>query len=201
MTIQSRTAELLSFGLRAAAALALVAGVAACASAARPTAIVAPATKTTLIDTNSPLYQSMTVGEVNGGEETTITTLSSQVSNASFREALTTSLRLNGFLSDEPEDDFIVDATIVSVEQPTLQLNFTTTATVSYLVRSRKTNQALYEQTVTSSSEAKFTDSIVRSERIRLATQGAMRENIAQFLSAFSADAKANPYPYFQAVE
>lgn len=184
----------------AALALALIA-VAGCSSETRSTAIVAPATSSTLVDSNSPLFQSVVVGEVNGGEETTLTTLTSKVSNASFREALTTSLRLNGMLSPQPESDFIVDATIVSIEQPTLQLNFTTTATVSYLVRARKTNKALYENTLTTTSEAKFTDSIVRQERIRLATEGAMRENIAEFVAAFSTHAKGNPYPYFQAAE
>lgn len=194
-------AATLRSGARAAIAVALVGGLAACAGAARTTQIVAPATTTTLIDSNSPLFESVTVGAINGGAETTLTSLTTQVSNESFSEALATSLRINGFLSDEPQDDFVVDATILSIEQPSLQIDFTTTATVAYLVRARASNQPLYEQEVTTSSEAKFTDSIVRSERIRIATQGAMRENIAKFLNDFSDSAKSNPYPYFQATE
>lgn len=185
--------------LWAAAATVAAAAVllSACASATRPTAIVAPATASALVQKESPVYQSMGVGRIEGGSETTLIS-NSKVSNASFREALTTSLRLNGLLADVGAEDFTVDATIESVEQPLLQINFTTTATVFYRVLS-ESGAILHQERVTTTSEAKFTDSIVRSERIRIATEGAMRENIAQFLDAFVETVKANPYPYFVA--
>ncbi|MEL6977392.1 MAG: hypothetical protein AAGM38_01780 [Pseudomonadota bacterium] len=184
----------LGAALLALGALGLVA--AGCSSAARPTAIVAPADSAAFVQDHSPVYQSMTVGDVSGGEETTLIS-NSKISNEAFREALTTSMRLNGMLSEAPSDDFSVEAEILSVEQPTLQINFTTTAIVTYRVVATSSGAELYRQTVKTESEAKFTDSIVRQERIRIATEGAMKENIAAFMRVFGQSVKENPYPYF----
>ena len=168
---------------------------AACSAPTRPTAIVAPATKTTLVDPHSPIYKSIVIGGVTGGERTTLIS-NSKVSDESFREALTTSLRLNALLSDQTDDDYIVFAEIQKVEQPVLQINFTTHASVSYRVVATKGGAELYAQTVDSSSEATLGDTIIRQERIRIATEGAMRENIGIFLNDFVDSVKSNPYPY-----
>lgn len=175
---------------------ALGLGVAGCSSAARPTAIVAPAERAAFVEDHSPIYQSMVVGAISGGEETTLIS-NSKISNEAFREALTTSMRLNGMLSEAATDDYTVEAQILSVEQPTLQINFTTTAIVTYRVLATASGSELYCQTIKTQSEAKFTDSIVRQERIRLATEGAMQENIGAFMRVFSQSVKENPYPYF----
>ena len=191
MLNQKRRASAVVLGAAALAALGLTLG--GCASATRSTAIVAPVSATTLVEEGSPLYQAVAIGEVRGGSETTLIS-NSQVSNAAFREALETSLRLTG-MAAPGEGPFIIDASIESVEQPILQINFTTTATVFYRVLTRS-GAIVNQERVTTESETSFTESIVRSERIRIATEGAMRENIGVFLANLAASAQADPERY-----
>lgn len=182
------------------AVLALGLLTAACASAARSTALVAPVTSATLVGEDSVIYRSVTVGDVTGGEETTVIS-KSKVSNFAFESALETSLDVIGALSDSSGAPVVVHAEIQSIEQPNLQINFTTKARVKYRVLAAGSETLLFEQTVSNSFKAKVTQSLVREERIRLSLEGAVRENIGRFLRGFVADSKLGPSKYRRAAE
>lgn len=189
----SRSVRFSSAGraLMALAALGLLA--AGCASATRSTALVSPISSATLVDEASPIYRAVSVGEVTGGEETTLIS-KSKVSNAAFENALETSLDLMGALAGD--EKFIIHAQIEEVAQPNLQINFTADARVKYRVVSAEDGSALYITTVGSSGRVKFTESVVREERIRLATEAATRENLKIFLRNFVAHTRSNPAGY-----
>lgn len=187
-----------AFSPRAAALLLILLaplGLAGCAEPARPTALVASATETTLITAGNPLFKALAVGAIGGGRETGVIE-ASQVSGPSFREGLDTSLSLR-LMKTEGSPAFTVDATIIEVDQPSLQINFTATATVLYEVRN-EIGAIVFSARVTTESTAEVTDSIIRQERIRIATEGAARENIKQFLEVLAAESTRAPNTFAQ---
>ena len=184
-------------------AVAMLGGLAAgCASAARSTALVSEVTDATLVKEDSPLYRNVTVTEVKGGEQTTLIS-KSKLSDTAFENALETSLDVIGALDRSLLTDqgpIGIQVEILKVDQPNLQISFTTTARIKYTVLAAKTGNRLFQRTISSKSRVRFKDSIVREERIRLATEGAARENLKLFLRAFVAHSRANPTRYRKAV-
>lgn len=187
---------------RALAAVAALGGlVGACASAARSTALVSEVTSATLVKESSPLYRAVSVGEVTGGEETTLIS-KSKLSNASFRSALSTSLDVIGALKGDlfGGAPLIVEAEIEEIKQPNLQISFTAYARIKYKVFAAQDGKQLFSRTVSSKARVKITESVVREERIRLATEGAARNNLQIFLRSFVAHSRANPARYRAAI-
>ena len=187
---------------RALAAVAALGGlVSACASAARSTALVSEVTSATLVKESSPLYRAVSVGEVTGGEDTTLIS-KSKLSNQAFRGALSTSLDVIGALKGDVFGGapIIVEAEIQEIKQPNLQISFTAYARIQYKVFAAKDGKQLFSQTISSKARVKITESVVREERIRLATEGAARNNLQIFLRAFVGHSRANPARYREAV-
>lgn len=178
-------------GIAALSAVALVSVLSGCSGEARSTAIVAPLSAETLLDQNSPLRKSTWVGFVVGGAESTFLT-GAQVSNESFRRALESSLDLTTILG-EPTSPLVVDAAIESFEQPVITLSFTVTSTISYRVRSTRTGAVVWQDRVVAQHTTKFQESLVRSERFRIANEGSARANIAEFIRRLVAAAEADP--------
>lgn len=187
-TYQSR-----AVALTAAAALALTA--AGCAAPARTTALVAPLTAQTMVTEANPLFENVGVGQVTGGRRTGVLT-GSQISNEAFAGALDGSMALTLLKApgDAPAPTYEIDATVISIDQPILQVNVTVTATVKYALRRVSDGRVLFAQEVTTPHRASLADTIVRSERFRLASEGAAKANIAEFLNRLVAYAERAPY-------
>lgn len=173
-----------------AVALALL--TAACASPTRPTALVAPLTAQTIVAESNPLFQRVSLGVVSGGRETGLIS-ASQVSNEALIQAVDTSLDLALLRAPAPPPGYLLDVTLEQLEQPSLQINLTVTVTIRYSLR-RLDGAVVYEERVTTPFTAPVTDSIIRSERFRLATEGAVKSNIATFLSRLVSFSQANAY-------
>ncbi|MEO1293389.1 MAG: hypothetical protein AAFV62_11240 [Pseudomonadota bacterium] len=165
-----------------------------CASGARSTAMVAPVTAETLIDSASPLHRAIGVGQTSGGEETN-PLWTPEVSTGDFRRALETSLNLTTMLGP-PSAPFTLDATLEELDQPVITLNFTVTATIFYRLRANKTGEIVWQERIAAPHTVNFTENFVRSERLRLASEGAVRENISVFLKQLNAVAKQDPYRF-----
>lgn len=180
----------------AVVALGLLAALAACASQARSTALVAPLTTQTIVTESNPLFRRVVLGTVAGGKKTTLIS-ASQVSNANFREALNTSLDLTLLKGADATrtDNFVLDAVIEQIEQPSLQINVTVTATIRYMLR-RPGGPTLFEQRLVTPFTAQFTDTFIRQERFRLASEGAVKANIREFLNQLIAASNADPYRF-----
>jgi hypothetical protein len=103
------------------------------------------------------------------------------VENEPFKAALEGSLAANGYLAQTAAPKFYLDVEIANLDQPLIGFNFDVTADVSYKV-SGTGAPATYP--IKSTAHASFSDSPIGMDRMRIANERVMRENIKQFLTA-----------------
>jgi hypothetical protein len=176
--------------LLAAAALSLT----ACASASKPGAMVAQLTDATIIRDDSSIRSAFNVGTVTGGKETS-PLWKSNVSSDDFAEALRQSLAGHALL-DSGDGKYVVDAELIQVKQPVLGgFNMTVTSTVKYKVTEKATSAVVLDEEVVNEYTAKMGDAFVGVARLRLANEGSMKGNIAQFIEKLVKTMDAAPAP------
>lgn len=170
--------------VRAVLALAMLALVAACAQPARVSQMaVSDNVLAPVVSTNPGLQNSTTVASVIGGKETN-PMWTSQVNNPEFKEALERSLEFNGVLAPTPDKaSYDVTVTLSELSQPLLGFDLTVTSVVNYRVTRHSDGGEVLIQKVTKPFTADFSSSLVAVERLRLANEGAIRENIREFLT------------------
>jgi hypothetical protein len=166
--------------VRVALILGLGITLSACVSGARSGAMTPALAPSALISEASPLHNAIQVGSVTGGSETN-PLWKSNVSDANFRTALEQALLLHTMAAGDPAH-FILNAELISLDQPFMGFDMTVTAKVRYRLLVQRSQQVLLEEVVNTPYTAKLGDSLLGSERLRLANEGAMRENIAAFV-------------------
>ena len=174
--------------LRVVVGLIALTGLAACSSGARDAAMTVPVAPNQIISDTSPLKNAITVGDVTGGSETN-PILASKVSNGSFKSALESSLTLS-VLKGGPDAPYKLNANLVSLDQPTMGFNMTVTSVVKYTLLAKDKPAPVMEETVVTPYTANFSDAFVGVERLRLANEGSMRENIREIISRIFAASK-----------
>jgi hypothetical protein len=127
------------------------------------------------------LEQAVGIGVVTGGEETN-PMWTSEVGNAEFREALINSLKVERIYSDDPGSRLVLDAHLIDVNQPLIGFDTTVTSTVKYVLSERGSPDALAEELVIAKYTAEMSDAWYGVERLKLANEGSIRNNIAQFI-------------------
>lgn len=175
---------------RLAAALMLTTLLGACAQGARTNAMVAPVQSATILPADSPLTSRISVGSVTGGEETN-PIWTSEVSSAAFKAALEQSLKLNTMLADGT-GPLIVNADLVSIDQPLIGIGMTVTSVVAYTVKN-SAGQSVYSETISTPYTANFSDAFLGSERLRLANEGSVKANISSFIEKLVTAANTDP--------
>lgn len=175
--------------------LALAAlGLAACATGAKPGAMAAAVSETTLIDDSSPLRSAFSVGTVSGGKDTS-PLWKSNVSSEDFAEALRQSLAANTLLA-EADGKYRIDATLVQVKQPALGgFNMKVTSTIAYKVTDVASSAVVFDDEVVNEYVAKMGDAMLGFERLRLANEGSIKGNITKFLEGLIATMGTPPAP------
>ncbi|MEM7571161.1 MAG: hypothetical protein AAF337_15325 [Pseudomonadota bacterium] len=163
---------------------------ASCASAAKPGAMMVPVDETRIIAQSSPLFESVAVDQIEGGKETS-PLWKSNVSNEDFAEALRQSLSAHTMLA-VGDATYSVQAELVKVKQPVMGFSFTVTSTVKYTVRDAD-DAVVFEQEIVSPYTASMSDAFVGVERLRLANEGSIKENISQFLDGLIAEVQGQP--------
>jgi hypothetical protein len=154
-------------------ALALAWTVAACATQQAMTV------STNAVANSSPKYRNaVAVRSVTGGAAMNLLTMPG-VTNEPLKAALEDSLRVNGYLA-AGTPKFYVDAEINNLQQPFIGLDMDVTADVTYKVSG--VGSGTYP--IKSTGRATFLDSPVGADRLRIANERAMQENIKQFLLA-----------------
>ena len=106
---------------------------------------------------------------------------SSQISDESFQEALYQSLSKSGIFRQvvkEGRSNYLLDVFISGVKQPLMGFNMTVSVTANWKLIDLSNNRTVFEELIPTPYEAKVSDSFVGSERLRLANEGAVRENI-----------------------
>ena len=101
----------------------------------------------------------------------------SQVGSKSFEEALTASLQSNGLLASG-SGAYILKPTLQKLDQQLFGLDLTVKADVLYVLTDSASEKELFHEKINSSYTATFNDAFVAIKRLRLANEGAIRENI-----------------------
>jgi hypothetical protein len=163
------------------AVLGITALLAGCATGANPDAMV-PATATSF-DSGSPLRGAIAVTDVEGGSPTNPLWMS-RVGNPELTEALQTALRNEGLLAPDPaRAPYRLTMTLVEIDKPWIGFTFDVGSTARYLLVPAVGGPAVLDETVATNASASMGDSLLANDRLRLANEGAIRANIAEFVN------------------
>jgi hypothetical protein len=176
---------------RVLVSIMMIASLSACATGAKPGAMAVQVSQSTLIDEQSGLYKSTEKPVVTGGKKTN-PLWASNVSNEDFAAALEQTLSANVMLASA-NARFKLSAQLVELKQPFAGFNMTVTAKVKYTLTSAADGKTVWEKEITTPYTAKMGDAFVGVKRLQLANEGAIRENIKQFVDQLVADSKTNP--------
>jgi len=150
-----------------------------------------PATHTGMIpaDYDTPTQHAQTVTvKVGGGQETSAVG-KSQISDDAFHRALVEAIGKSRVFSKVIPDqggDFELNVGIISMEQPSFGLHFTVKMEAGWTLKNAATGQVVWQKAITSQHTATPGDAFVGTERLRLANEGAARNNIRQGLAEIS---------------
>jgi len=125
----------------------------------------------------------MAVRDVTGGEETN-PLWTSQVDNASFKEALEKSLAEIGYNApDGKKPRYFIDADLRSLDQPFIGLDFDVSANVVYNVEK---NGVKTKYPINAVGTASVSDAFIAVERLKIANERAIKENIKYFFTTIA---------------
>ena len=125
----------------------------------------------------------LSVDSVVGGTETN-PMWKSKVDNISFKGALEQSLTLVGYRATNPGNaKYHIDVTMQDLDQPSFGMTFDVRSTVLYTLRSDG-NQKTFP--VAAVGTATPSDSMMAIERLRIANERSIKENIKQFIRDLS---------------
>lgn len=106
----------------------------------------------------------------------------SPVSNEDFKHALETSLVQSGMFKSAGGGGYQIEAFITSVEQPAIGISMRVNMEVSYTLK--RGESVIWRKNIKSTYNAPFGEAFVGVVRVRKATEGAARENIASLIRA-----------------
>ncbi|OAM52210.1 hypothetical protein A7981_01595 [Methylovorus sp. MM2] len=159
--------------------LALLTG---CASPANKQAMVIQ--ESVALSVNQAQKGKFTVANVTGGK-TTNPMWTSQVSRENFEGALKDSLVVAGLNSaDTSANQFKIDADLISLKQPLFGLTFDVVSTITYKVYKEGFEKSF---PITATGTATVSDAFVAIERLKIANEKSIQENITEFIKQLSA--------------
>ena len=128
---------------------------------------------------NPKLKGAIRVESVTGGADTN-PLWESKVDNDSFKKALEDSLSIAGYLAPGNSDaPYVISAALEKLKQPFIGLTFDVTSTVLYKISG---NSIKKEYPVTATGTATMSDAFVGVERLRIANEKSIKENIKALL-------------------
>jgi hypothetical protein len=127
------------------------------------------------------------VRNVSGGQDTNPLWVS-QVGTNEFRGALLDSLKAYGYSAADPKDaKMFLDANLQSLSQPFAGFTFNVVSVVNYTVEAKDSSTPSTRIPITATGTATVSDAFLGTERMRLANERSIKENIAKFLNALGA--------------
>ena len=169
----------------------------ACSSGARMSAMVVPLTAENIITEENKLYQSMELGEVSGGKKTN-PMWTSQIGNEEFQQALLNSLKAHALIS-VGDAKYKLTAKLLKIKQPLIGFSLTVRSTIQYELLEMQTQKVVYDKVVDVEYTAEFGDAMLGSKRLQLANEGAIKDNISQFITSLIAQSQSgNLVPIIQ---
>jgi hypothetical protein len=162
--------------------IAMLGILSACATPARPGRMVPESALFPSYSPDSPLRNAIAISKVGGGEETNPLS-SSKVGDKELHETLRLSLSQYGLLStSDVAAPFLLEVFLIELKQPLGGLNPIVTSAMRYKLTRSCDNQVVYDDILTASYQAAMRESFDGSYRLKLATEGSIRANIATFL-------------------
>jgi hypothetical protein len=153
-----------------------------CATPARIDQMTAKKIDTSKIANETPLKNNLSLKGVSGGESTNPLWVS-KVGDDEFRQALEQSLKTVLLLaSDQDKGSYLLSTTLVSLDQPLIGLDLKVTATVEYSLEEKATGRKIFSKTIATPFTATFSDAALAFERLKIANEGAVRENIEKIV-------------------
>jgi hypothetical protein len=86
-----------------------------------------------------------------------------------------------------------LNAELLELDQPLFGASFTVTASVHYTLTNMSTGEVVFDRKVTTPYTASFSDAFYGAKRLRLANEGAIRENIQRLMENLVTEAKKDP--------
>ena len=77
---------------------------------------------------------------------------------------------------------YLLMAHLEKLEQPFMGFDMTVTAAVAYTLIERSTGKTVWQKSIATPYTAKVGDAFVGTERLRLANEGSVRQNITQLI-------------------
>jgi hypothetical protein len=146
---------------------------------------VPAATRGAVVD--SALRRQVVIQSVTGGSETNPLWMS-KVSSADFERALELSLRNAGLLApDKQSGAYTLSAEMYKLDQPLFGASMTVTAMVKYTLLERASGREVMQRTLSAAHTAAWNAAFLGTERLKLANEGAVRDNIVQLIDALAA--------------
>jgi len=132
---------------------------------------------------NTNLKNSLSVTGVTGGKDTS-PLWTSQVDNTGFKNALEQSLLAIGYLATTSGTSKMkVEAELVELNQPLIGITLDVKSIVNYKVSSQNEMRVF---PITANGTATFSEAPIASERLRIANEKSIKENIKQFIQKIS---------------
>lgn len=169
--------------VRVVGLMVAVLALAGCAGASKPDAMIGmPVTATHKSGGSVSLV-------VSGGKPTSSMGMS-QISDEDFALALQGSIEKSGLFSrvaSEPGSYYRLQAHIGKLDQPVFAMASTVTMEVGYALTDLRSKETLWKKTIASTYTAELKEAYIGVKRLRLANEGAARENIRLMLEEISA--------------
>ena len=132
---------------------------------------------------NPELKGNVNIRNVSGGQDTNPLWVS-KVDNQGFKSALEQSLIAIGYMAPRGSTaKYQVDATLQDLDQPAFGLTFDVKSTVTYTI-SGESGQKIFP--VTAIGSASTSDAFIGMERMRIANERSIKENIKLFITNIS---------------
>ena len=158
----------------------------ACAAPARVENMVAPVIAD-VPDTRANLVEAVCVTDVTGGQETN-PLWTSEVDSDSFRAAIQQSLRNYRLAALDTDDcQYDLEANLLGLAQPIAGFNLEVTSHANYRVIEHSSGASYFLTTITANHTATVGDAFLAVERLRVANEGSILQNIQQFIAALLA--------------
>ncbi len=126
---------------------------------------------------------------VTGGSETSAAG-ASQISSADFAAALSQSIQQSGLFAKiipaGQSGDYQLQVAIVRLQQPMFGFSMTATIETSWTLTRLSDHAAIWRKAITTSHTAKAGEAFAGVTRLRLATEGAARDNIQDAITQMS---------------
>ncbi|WHN66079.1 hypothetical protein [Cysteiniphilum sp. QT6929] len=130
---------------------------------------------------NKVLSNNLVVTSVTGGSETN-PLLASKVNNENMQAALVDSLKHANLYAPANKAEYALNAKLEKLEQPFMGFDMTVSATASYDLINTHNKQSVWHKQISSKYTATTSDAFVGATRLRLANEGAIRNNIAELI-------------------